>query len=210
MALKVNSFDLRVIGTSRWRKRLAKELAFRQEFEHLDQAGWKLLLATRSVTSKNHDTVLSLDWPHYCAFATEACGGPEGWCYTFQGNQASMLHNRHAAMVDALASKHPTIFGEAVAREVGKAVDNGLLPYPNLRFAGSGEVVDAYVPALQEVLRRGIRLWGFTRNIRLARRLREIGAAVIVSCDRDQPSRLRRRRSECRLPSSLLFVGCRR
>src|SRR5262245_55962925 len=91
--------DMKPLLVNRWRKRLAKELAFRAEFERLDSAAWKSLLATRSVTSTNHDTVLSLDWPHYCAYATVACGGPNGWCYTFQGRQTSQLHNRHAAMV---------------------------------------------------------------------------------------------------------------
>jgi hypothetical protein len=183
MPHKEDLFDLRVVDTSRWRQRLAKELSFREDFRQLDVDGWRALLLKRSVTSKNHDTVLSLDWPHYCAFATSACGGPEGWCYTFQGNQASKLHNRHAAMVDVLASTQPLLFAEAVEREVKQAVDRGLLPYPNIRFAGSGEVIDAYIPGLKEVLRRGVHLWGFTRNLKLAQQLRKIGAAVIVSCD---------------------------
>lgn len=176
-------FEIKPVPSDRWRKRLEKELVFREEFEQLDFDGWKALLATRSVTSKNHDTVLSLDWPHYCGFATMACGGPQGWCYTFQGNQASKLHNRHAAMVDVLASKEPLLFAEAVEAEVTAAVRSGQLPYPNLRFSGSGEVIEPYIPALQEVALRGIRLWGFTRNLRLAKRIREIGAYVIFSCD---------------------------
>ena len=56
-------YSLTVVAGSRWRGRLQKELAFRPEFEGLDHAGWRSLLATRSVTSKNHDTVLSINWP---------------------------------------------------------------------------------------------------------------------------------------------------
>jgi hypothetical protein len=90
-------------------------------------------------------------------------------------------------MVDVLATKHPKLFGETVAREVGRAVDDGRMVYPNIRFAGSGEVIDAYLPALGEVLSKGIHLWGFSRNIRLAKRLRDMGAAVIISCDHTSP-----------------------
>src|SRR5438552_4629288 len=125
----------------RWRQRLDKELAFRRDFSAMDESAWRELLKTRRVTSSNHDTVLSLDWPHFCAYSTRACGGTEGWCYTFQGNQASKLHNRHAAMVDVLARKFPWLFGESVAGEVHAAVAEGLLPYPNLRYGGSGEVI---------------------------------------------------------------------
>jgi hypothetical protein len=172
----------------RWRKRLDKELAFRSEFEHLDEQSWRALLKTRRVTSSNHDTVLSLDWPHFCANATPACGGPQGWCYTFQGNQAGKLHNRHAAMVDTLARRFPGLFAKQVAAEVEAVVQAGMMHYPNLRYSGSGEVVEAYIPALQELIKFGIQLWGFTRNLRLAHCLREIGASVIVSCDKTSPS----------------------
>lgn len=175
------------LPVSRWRKRLEKELAFRQEFERLSVESWKAILSMRSITSTNHDTVLSLDWPHYCVNATVACGGAQGWCYTFQGKQASMLHNRHAAMVDVLASQEPMLFAEVVEVEVRRAVKQGRLPYPNLRFSGSGEVIDAYLPGLQEIARRGVRLWGFTRNVRLAKSLRASGASVIVSCDKTSP-----------------------
>jgi hypothetical protein len=171
----------------RWRQRLEKELAYRPEFDSLDEAAWRALLKKRRVASSNNDTVLSLDWPHFCAHATSACGGPQGWCYTFQGNQAGKLHNRHAAMVDVLARNFPVIFAEQVTAEVNAAVRAGLMPYPNLRYSGSGEVVEAYVPALRGVSERGVRLWGFTRNLRLARKLRDMGAGVIVSCDKSSP-----------------------
>ena len=172
----------------RWRQRLEKELAFHPEFDDLDETAWRALLKTRRVASSNNDTVLSLDWPHFCAHATPACGGPQGWCYTFQGNQAGKLHNRHAAMVDVLARNFPALFAEQVTAEVSAAVKAGMLPYPNIRYSGSGEVVEAYVPALRGINERGVRLWGFTRNLRLAHQLREMGAGVIISCDKSSPA----------------------
>lgn len=167
----------------RWQLRLAKELAFRSDFEGLDELGWRELLRQRRVTSANHDTVFAIDWPHFCSKSTSSCGGPQGWCYTFQGNQAGAHHNRHAAMVDVLARSYPVLFGEAVASEVNDAVVKELLPYPNIRYSGSGEVVEAYIPALEQVASRGVHLWGFTRDLRVAELLRRIGAGVIVSCD---------------------------
>jgi hypothetical protein len=171
----------------RWRQRLEKELAFRPEFTELDEGEWRKLLKTRKVSSSNHDTVLSLDWPHFCAHSTPSCGGPQGWCYTFQGNQAGKLHNRHAAMVDVLARSFPNLFAEKVEEEVGAAVHAGHMPYANLRYSGSGEVVEAYLPALRAVMNKGVHLWGFTRDLRLAKALREMGAGVIISCDRTSP-----------------------
>lgn len=172
---------------ARWRLRLDKELAFRSEFESLDEPSWRKLLKTRRVSSSNHDTVLALDWPHFCANATASCGGPNGWCYTFQGNQAGKLHNRHAAMVDVLARRYPSIFAEKVKEEVLEAVASGFMDYPNLRYSGSGEVVEAYFPALKIIQESGVHLWGFTRSLRLAKKLRAIGAGVIISCDKTSP-----------------------
>ncbi len=174
----------------RWRIRLEKELAFQSEFTELNEDDWRSLLKSRSVTSSNHDTVLALDWPHYCSHATRACGGATGWCYTFQGNQAGMLHNRHAAMVDVLARKYPCLFAEIVAEEVFYQVRKGNLPYPNLRYSGSGEVVESYFPALQKLVGREVTLWGFTRSLRIAEGLRDLGASVIISCDSTSPSTL--------------------
>ena len=168
----------------RWRKRLEKERAYVPEFEILDEDKWMCLLKKRRITSRNQDTVLALDWPHYCAHATDACGGSKGWCYTFQGNQATKLHDRHVAMVDTLARKHPRLFAEKVAEEVTESVAADEIPYPNLRYSGSGEVSEAHLAALNYVADLDIQLWGFTRNIDLAESLRGIGAGVIISCDR--------------------------
>ena len=174
-------------GLPRWRKRLDKERAFLGEFEHLLVEEWRELLKSRRVTSTNYDTVLSLDWPHYCANATSACGGPEGWCYTFQGRQATSSHNRHAAMVDVLARKHPSLFAAQVASEVAQAVSAGNLQYPNIRFSGSGEMTERHVPAIAETVKLGVQAWGFTRSLRVARLVRDVKAYVIVSCDSTSP-----------------------
>ena len=176
----------------RWRKRLRKERAYLQEFEALSVHAWAELLATRNVTSANHDTTLSIDWPHYCANATQACGGPEGWCYTFQGRQASWQHNRHSAMVDVLARSHPYLFAEHVAKEVRRAVHADKIPYPNIRISGSGEMTDSHVPAIARTIDLGVHAWGFTRSLLIGEALRAAGAYVIISCDSTSPSDLAR------------------
>ncbi len=175
----------------RWRIRLEKELAYRNEFLSLSRQEWLSLLSTRRVTSDNHDTELALDWPHYCKHATEACGGAQGWCYTFQGHQASAGHNRHAAMVDALSRYDPDLVADKVATEVNRAVKQGWMQYPNLRYSGSGEASLAHLPAMIAVMGRGIRLWGFTRDIELGQALHRAGASVIYSSDRTtEPKKL--------------------
>jgi hypothetical protein len=176
-------------STPKWRRKLERELGERARFDGLSVEEWRCLLEGRSVTSSNHDTVLSLDWPHYCAGASEACGGPRGWCYTFTGLLAGKHHISKVAMVDALASLHPALFAEQVVLEVERAVRSGALPYANLRYSGSGELNPGHVRALALVAARGVRLWGFTRNLAVASALRAASIAVIVSYDRSTPSR---------------------
>jgi hypothetical protein len=171
----------------RWRLRLEKELQHRVEFSGLTQEEWLRILRTRRVTSSNHDTVLAIDWPHFCRASTEACGGVAGWCYTFQGAQANSAHNRHVAMVDVLAREHPELFASQVVKEVDEAVDAGRMPYRNLRYSGSGEVSASYMEGLELVASAGVHLWGFTRDLEVAGLLRSIGAGVIVSVDRTTP-----------------------
>ena len=183
----------------KWRIRLRTELSHRSEFARLSRAEWSSLLAKRRVTSSNHDTVLAIDWPHYCANATVACGGPAGWCYTFGGKQAGREHSRHVAMVDTLARNYPDLFGERVAAEAGRAVERGLLPYPNVRYSGSGETTFAHLAALREAARRGVWLWGFTRNVQLACELRSF-AGVIFSCDHSTSSNALGAARAARLP----------
>ena len=174
----------------RWKKRLAKELIFTKEFTELNESEWINLLKTRRVTSSNQDTVLALDWPHYCSNATKACGGSQGWCYTFQGNQATKIHDRHVAMVDVLARNFPHLFAQKVASEVNKSVSEGELKYPNIRYSGSGEITEDHLPGLKILAETNVRLWGFSRNINLALKLREIKAGVIISIDKTSPKSL--------------------
>jgi hypothetical protein len=171
-------------ASSKWRKALKRELAYAAEFSELTRAEWLILVCSRPVTSDNHDTVLSLDWPHYCASATEACGGARGYCYTFNGLQNLANHGRKVAMVDVLATAYPDLFAKIVVDEVSGAVRAGRMPYPNLRYSGSGELALKHVPALCEVMRRGVRLWGFTKSIPVAERLLEERIPVIYSFDR--------------------------
>jgi hypothetical protein len=170
-------------GRDRWRIRLEKELYYKSHFDALSESEWRKLLRRNGITSSNHDTVLAIDWPHYCSHATTNCGGAKGWCYTFQGYQASAAHNRRVAMTDSLARNFPELFADQAAKEVDECLHKGLIPYRNLRYSGSGELTLAHVPALRSLSARGVRLWGFTRSLRIALALRDLGAAVIISTD---------------------------
>lgn len=173
--------------TPKWRRMLDRELAQRSNFERLSVDEWRRLLRARSVTSTNHDTVLSLDWPHYCVAASVACGGASGYCYTFTGLLAGNGHIRKVAMVDVLAMRFPELFAETVIAEVDRAVGAGALPYRNLRYSGSGELTIKHINALALVAEGGVHLWGFTKSIEVAKALHEAGIAVIVSYDRSTP-----------------------
>lgn len=175
---------------ARWRARLRAELAHRSNFEHLTESGWRLLLRNRKVTSDNRDTVLTLDWPHFCTGASRACGGEYGWCYTLSGHLASEAHDQKVAMVDLAARRAPEEFARKVAAEVKRAVEKGRLSYPNLRYSGSGEVAEAHLEALRGIRDLGVSLWGFTRRVVVAEGLRSTGAHVLVSCDSSTPIRL--------------------
>lgn len=169
--------------TTKWRKRLLKELAFQDHLKSIGSEELEAFIATKTLTSSNHDTVVSLDWPHFCFAATEGCGGDKGWCYTFQGRHAQRSHHEKVAIVDYAARHAPELFATKIAKEVEDYVADGALDYPNLRYSGSGEVHEAHVTALALLVQRGVRLWGFTRSVPIAKALRKIGAAVIFSCD---------------------------
>jgi hypothetical protein len=172
----------------KWEVRLARERTASAEFAGWTEPQWRAALLTWRVTSANHDTGLALDWPHYCLHATDLCGGPAGWCYTFQGNQAWKNHDRKVVMVDILARTQRQLFADLVTREVHEAVGEGVLAYPNLRYSGSGEMTRAHLPALKLIAANSIHLWGFTRQLDLVEPLRQIGAGVLFSCDRSTPS----------------------
>ena len=174
----------------RWARKLKRELAHGKRFEHFCRKDWTSYLQGKRVTSLNHDTYLAIDWPHYCYAATTACGGVAGWCYTFQGHQAARHHDSHVAMTDCLARMEPQLFCETVVAEVLQSVASHHLPYPNLRYSGSGECTDEHLPSLKLVADAGIRLWGFTRQLSLALSLRKLGAAALFSCDSTTDKRI--------------------
>jgi hypothetical protein len=172
------------LKSPRWARKLKRELAVGRKYSGFSESEWQDELVGKRITSSNHDTYLALDWPHYCYAATVACGGANGWCYTFQGHQASRSHESRVALVDALAREAPTLFAQTVVHEVMEAVSQGHLPYPNLRYSGSGECAEHHLPALSLVAAAGVRLWGFTRQPSIAVAIRTFGGAVIFSCDK--------------------------
>lgn len=173
---------------AKWRARLSEELICAAGFVEWSIAEWQSYLASREVLNANYDTVVALDWPHFCGGATEGCGGSKGWCYTLAGKVGGgRARSIRAAMTDQLARQFPAFFADVVASEVFSRVKAGTMPYANLRFSGSGEVHQAHVPALVELRARGVRLWGFSRNVEVARRLQEAGIFVLFSCDSTTP-----------------------
>ena len=170
--------------TAKWRIRLKEELSLGLQFKAWSSEEWVGYLSKRRIVSDNYDTVLSLDWPHFCIGATEGCGGNRGWCYTLAGHiGGSTKRSLRAAVTDRLARDHPDLFSEIVSREITQFVSSGRLPYPNIRFSGSGEVHNSHLPALLSLASRSIHLWGFSRNIRVAIQLKEAGISVLYSCD---------------------------
>lgn len=167
----------------KWRGRLAVERTFIDEYEELSDEALSRLAESTDPLSSNHDTVLSVDWPHFCSFATDACGGKRGWCYTFAGFHVTPAQARKVALNDVLARRVPAAFAERVAHCVREHVRRQRLPYENLRFSGSGEITVAHVPALQAIAVRGVRLWGFTKNPHVAEALTSMDIAVLFSCD---------------------------
>lgn len=168
---------------AKWKRRLAVELSYRPRFERLSEGDLRQLLQKRKLLSMNHDTVAAIDWPHYCANATEGCGGVNGWCYTFGGHSVSTEQASKVAMVDVIASNFPELFASQVASEIGRLVASGRLPYANVRYSGSGEVHLRHVGALERTAKKGIHIWGFTKSLEVARRLRASGIASLFSCD---------------------------
>jgi hypothetical protein len=171
------------ITAKKWQERLNLELSFQERFEQLSVEELLCLVKKRKLTSSNYDTVLSIDWPHFCSGATKGCGGENGWCYTFQGRHSDPQHHEKVALVDLIARRFPEQFASKIVEEVLEAVQGGLLTYANLRFSGSGETALEHVPALKLVKNNGVTLWGFSRSLPVAKALRSIGASVLFSCD---------------------------
>jgi hypothetical protein len=174
--------------SAKWRIRLKEELTLGTRFNGWSPAMWEEYLAKRRVLSDNYDTVVSLDWPHFCSGATVGCGGNHGWCYTLGGQiGGSAKRSARAAITDRLARDYPHLFADIVSEEVGQLVKGGRLPYPNIRFSGSGEVHQSHLPALLALAQRRVHLWGFSRNIRIADHLTKEGISVLFSCDSTTP-----------------------
>lgn len=172
----------------KWRSRLAKELELGGRFIGWSSSEWRSYLASKKLLSVNYDTIVSLDWPHFCGDATEGCGGARGWCYTLGGQLGGAdARSIKAAVSDRLARDFPDLFADVVVNEVHELVDGGALPYPNLRVSGSGEAHIAHVPALARVKDRGVQLWGFSKSIKIALEMRKIGASIMFSCDATTP-----------------------
>lgn len=172
----------------KWKSRLATEREYIRAFERLNEHRLHETGRDGSILSSNHDTVITLDWPHYCSYATEACGGPQGWCYTFAGFHVTPAQARKVALNDVLARRAPRLLADLVSREVMEAVRQRRIRYPNLRFSGSGEVHPSHIPALVEIASRGIQLWGFTKNPHVARALKAESISVLFSCDQTTPA----------------------
>lgn len=168
----------------KWKILLKKELGHQVEFAELTSNEIRKRISEINVLSENYDTVLSLDLPHYCSGATEACGGKAGWCYTFQGFQALPNHIRKVAFVDYCIKKYPECMVDKVIKEVNIAVEKKKIPYPNLRFSGSGEITHHHLPLIDMLIKNGINIWGFSKNVDIAIKLKKIGASVIFSYDR--------------------------
>lgn len=169
---------------TRWKRKLDLELSLTSEYLKLTREEWVEHIRINQISSANRDTGLALDFPHYCTGATVGCGGVSGWCYTFGGHHASLLHAKKVAWMDVLTRNHPDIFANKVEHEVSEAVTRGLMLYKNLRYAGSGEVAPHHLPALRLISLSGIRLWGFTKRLDMATMLHDIGASVLFSCDK--------------------------
>jgi hypothetical protein len=172
----------------KWQIRLEEELSLRQPFDSWSLEQWRKKLKNTKLLSDNYDTVVSLDWPHYCGGASLGCGGENGWCYTLGGQLGGgAKRSKRAAMTDSLARNYPALFAEIVAVEVNTLAAANEISYPNLRFSGSGELHPAHLPAMFQLKDRGVNLWGFSRNISMAIELRDYSINVIFSCDITTP-----------------------
>jgi hypothetical protein len=191
----------------KWKRKLAQEMRERRQLEKLTQAELLKVAEERGLLSRNWDTVVSLDFPHYCVHATTNCGGPKGWCYTFQGYQALQPHAAKVALVDLVASRYPDEFARLVASEVRREVDAGRLPYPNVRLSGSGEIAATHFPAIKSLAEAGVALWGFSRSAQVAEFLSSIGVPVLFSCDASTPPAAMEEARLAKLPLAYTSTG---
>ena len=168
----------------KWRTRLKKEVYERKKYLRLSDDALSELITKRTILSTNYDTRVSLDFPHFCAGASLGCGGPKGWCYTFQGALARDAHHKKVAFNDATCLRLPEKLSVKIVSEISSAVAAGTLKYPNLRFNGSGEATSHHVPVLKRLVELGVQVWGFSKNIQILPKLRDAGVSVMYSYDR--------------------------
>jgi len=168
----------------KWKKRLKRELAFHKEFEDLSIQEINERISQTKLLSDNYDTVCSLDLPHYCSGATSSCGGEQGWCYTFQGFQSLDNHLRKTSFLDFCIKFHLGSVVHKILGELSVLVDKKLIPYPNLRYSGSGELTAHHIPLLRKLSDNSIHVWGFTKNLDIAIELHKVGISVIFSYDK--------------------------
>jgi hypothetical protein len=171
----------------RWKRQFNKEKPFIKKFESEHESLRHLFLNGKKILSDNFDTVVSLDFPHYCNSATLGCGGGEGWCYTLVGHQVSAAHAEKVAATDVFCRKYPQEFAQLVAAEVHDAVRRGKLPYPNLRISGSGEISPSHITGLLQIIQENVHIWGFSKNIDLIEILNSQGAHFLFSMDSTTP-----------------------
>lgn len=191
----------------KWKRKLGQEMRERRRLESQSKDQLLQLALERGLLSRNWDTVVSLDFPHYCVHATTNCGGVKGWCYTFQGYQARQPHAAKVALVDLVACRYPEDFARLVALEVRKEVESGRLHYPNLRLSGSGELAPAHFPAITCLCKTGVALWGFTRSVQVAQFLATLGIPILFSCDASTPPGAMEEARHARLPLAYTSTG---
>jgi hypothetical protein len=167
----------------KWRKRLKLEQSYIKHFEEFSEEDLIDKANSTSFLSSNHDTVVSLDWPHFCYFATEACGGVSGWCYTLTGINMTDSQAKKSALTDVVARRYPNIFAERVESELRLHIKRKTIKYLNLRYSGAGELHPDHLNAILAIKTKGINLWGFTKNPKLALILIENNISVLYSCD---------------------------
>lgn len=168
----------------KWKMRLQRELRFHKEFKSVSFDEMIERISKTRFLSDNYDTVCSLDLPHYCSGATSSCGGEEGWCYTFQGFQSLESHLKKTSFLDFCIKYHLDSVLSKILDEIKVLVDKKLIPYPNLRYSGSGELAAHHIPLLRKLADNGVLVWGFTKNIDIAIELHNIGISVIFSHDK--------------------------
>ena len=191
----------------KWKRRLDVELSFAVQYAKLSLKELEAIIIDHTITSENHDTVLALDFPHYCYSASVGCGGARGWCYTFQGHQSFSAHHRKVALIDAASKNAPHALARKCVSEIKTAVTAGRLSYPNIRFSGSGEVMPHHLVFLKLIAEYGVQLWGFSRNLKIANQLRTLGAAVHISCDQTTDPGLIKKARQQGFPLAYTSIG---